>query len=188
MDNIQQNAYRYADKRCRKPRAGEVQFEPDKIQHYSIIIRLCTLLIRKKCDCKVSSSIIKRLAKKTDVKDPFNLSIDEVKELRKIARKEYMRNKPNSRELRSRWLERLADKIALKHGEEKAKVLRRIRQREDLRDAHRKIKWARGKCSRSGTDRVTVSDSTGRVREITEKEEIESILMATNKTKFTQAN
>ena len=99
LDNIQQNAYRYADKRCRKIRAGEIQYEPDKIQHYGIIIRLCTLIIRKKCDCKVSSRIITRLAKKVDIKDPFNLSIEEAKELRKIARKEYMRNKPNSREL-----------------------------------------------------------------------------------------
>ena len=33
LDNIQQNAYRYADKRCRKIRAGEIQYEPDKIQH-----------------------------------------------------------------------------------------------------------------------------------------------------------
>jgi len=74
-----------------------------------------------------------------------------------------MRNKPKSRELRSRWLDRLADKISLKHGEEKAKVLRRIRKRKDLRDAHRKIKWARGKGSSSDTDRVTVSNPTGRV-------------------------
>ena len=76
----------------------------------------------------------------------------------------------------------------MKFGEEKAKVLRRIRQREDLRDAHRKIKWARGKGTSSGTDRVTVSDHRGRVQEITEKEEIERILMATNKAKFSQAN
>ena len=64
LDNIQQNAYRFADKGCRKLKAGEVQYEPNKIQHYGIIIRMCTLLIRKKCDCKVSSRIISRLAKK----------------------------------------------------------------------------------------------------------------------------
>lgn len=123
-----------------------------------------------------------------DIKDPFSLSIDEAQKLRKNARKEYMRNKPTSRELRSRWLERLADSIADKHWEEKAKLLRRIRQREDLRDAHRKIKWARGKGNSSGTDRVTITNADGREQEITDKEEIESILMATNKTKFIQAN
>ena len=70
----------------------------------------------------------------------------------------------------------------------KAKILRRIRQHEDLRDIHRKIKWARGKGNSSGTDRVTITDRDGRVQEITEKEEIEHILMATNKAKFSQAN
>lgn len=116
------------------------------------------------------------------------MEIYEAKEFRTVARKEYMKNKPNSRELRSRWLERLADTISKKYGEDKAKILRRIRQREDLRDAHRKIKWARGKGVSSGTDWVTVLDENGRSREITEKEDIERILMATHKSKFAQAN
>ena len=188
LDNIQQNAYVYAEKRCRKLKAGEVCYEPKKIQHYGILIRLSTLIIRKQCECKVSTRLIERLAKKTNTKDPFSMSVDEAKELRKVARKEYMRNKPNSRELRSRWLGRLADSISKKYGEDKAKILRRIRQREDLRDAHRKIKWARNKGVSTGTDRVTITDDDGQTREITEKEDIERILMGTNKSKFTQAN
>ena len=47
LDNIQVNVYRFAEKRCRKLKAGEVQYEPEKIQHFGIIVRLCTLLIRK---------------------------------------------------------------------------------------------------------------------------------------------
>lgn len=180
LDNIQVNAYRFAEKRCRKLKAGEIQFEPEKIQHYGIIIRLCTLLIRRKCNCKVSLSILRRLAKKEKIKDPLQYSVDEAKTMRKHARQEYMKAKPNSRELRSRWLEKLADSIAAKFGEAKVKILSRLRQREDLRDAHRKVKWARGKGASTGTDRVTITDQHGRTQEM--------ILMNTNKNKFTQAN
>ena len=140
LDKIQQNAFLYADKRCRKLRVGEVAYEPEKIQRFGLVIRLYTLIIRKKCNCNVSASLIRRLAKKSNTLNAFDMTIDDAKLARILARSEYSKLKPNSRELRNKWLEKLADDIAKRFGEDKANVLRQLRQREELRDSHKRIK------------------------------------------------
>ena len=53
-DRIQCNAFKYADKRCRKLRAGEVCYSREEIQRYGMIIRLCTYLIRKNTSVKLA--------------------------------------------------------------------------------------------------------------------------------------
>lgn len=180
-DNIQLNAFKYADKRCRKLKMGEVRFAGDEIQKYGAIIRLCTYLIRNKCNCKVSVSVIRKVAKKAKISDPFSLSIDDAKTLRSEARSTYRRLKPNSREIRDKWMDRMTIKLGIEEGNERALYIRRQRQQEHLRDSHRKIKVARGEAFRAGTDRVTVSSPEGHTVEITEKSEMEKILMETNK-------
>ena len=187
-DNILVNAFKYADKRCRNLRMGEVCYEPEKIQRYGTMIRLCTYLIRKKCNRKVSSSKIRKLAKKLDVSKPFEISVDDAVALRAEARKEYMKHKPNSRTLRNKWMEKKAVELGLEDGEDKAKFIRRQRLREELKDSHKRIKTARGAGFRAGTDRVTIKNNEGNLIEVIERADMEKILMETNKIKFTQAN
>lgn len=160
-DNILINAFKFADKRCWKLRMGEVCFEPEKIQNYGTMIRLCTYLIRKKCNRKVNSSKIRTLAKKLDISKPFEISVDDTVALRAEARKEFMKLKPNSRSLRNKWMEKKAVELGMEDGEDKAKFIRRQRLREELKDSHQRIKMARGTGFRAGTDRVHVEDDTG---------------------------
>lgn len=187
-DNIQCNAFRYADKRCRKLKAGEVCYEPDKIQRHGLIVRLYTYLICKKNNCKVSSSLIKRVAKKAIIDNPFDITVDDAIALRNESRKEYYRLKPNSRTIRNQWMDRKANEKDLEEGEERANFIRQKRQRENLRDSHKRIKYARGGDFRAGTDRVTVVDENGDLTEIFDKAAMENILMQCNKEKFTEAN
>jgi len=60
---------------------------------------------------------------------------------------------------------------------------------EERRDAHRKIKFARKKLTSEGTKKLIVPERNGQGHiEVTEKEEIKTLLMNTNKEKFQQAN
>ena len=85
-------------------------------------------------------------------------------------------------------MDREASRLGIEEGEDQAQFFRQRRQRENLRDSHKRIRFARGDGFRSGTDRLTVSDPDGETREIVDKDEMEQILMATNREKFTHAN
>lgn len=65
------------------------------------MIQLCTYLIRKKCNRKVSTSKIHTLAKKFDIARPFEMTLDDATTLRSEARKECIKLKPHSRSLRN---------------------------------------------------------------------------------------
>ena len=85
---------------------------------------LWDLVFKKLCGCKVSSSLIRRMAKKYCIDCPLSLSKNCVKERRDDAWKKYAKLKPSARKLRDEWLDRLADIIASTEGEEKARVIR----------------------------------------------------------------
>ena len=189
MDRIQMQAFNYANKRCRKLRQGEVQYVPEIIQVEGRKISLWTLVVRRKAGKHVSTKVIRKLAKKCNINNPMKCTIDEAKNHRREAWKCYKKLKPNSRELRDKWLERLADRISETEGDEKAKFIVRLRRREELKAAHKKIKWARKKGGSEGTKQLTVIDpDSGQGTTITEKDEIERVLMDFNKKKFQGAN
>ena len=71
---------------------------------------------------------------------------------------------------------------------EAERIIKSIRKIEEIRDTHRKIKYARGKINASGTAKLIIPNTDGPgSEEITDKEQIEDILMRTNKSKFQQA-
>ena len=69
------------------------------------------------------------------------------------------------------------------NDDERAKIVRIIRKREELRDAHRKIKFARQKFNTGGTMKLEIVNTNGEKEEITEKTQMEEILMQTYKQK-----
>ena len=79
LDRMYTHAFKYADKRCRKLKAGEVAYALEEIQAEGRKILLYTLCIRKRCNCKVSNKLIKRIAKSLDIVVPNNKDISELK-------------------------------------------------------------------------------------------------------------
>ena len=78
----------------------------------------------------------------------------------------------------------MAQEKLITEGEASALLVNQRRQREERRRAHKKIKWARTTTFTGGTMKLTVVDEmSGRNREITDKDEIESVLMKVNKEK-----
>ena len=81
-------------------------FTPEAAQLEGRKAHLCTLIIRRKVGCKVSSKTIHRLGKKCGITQPFKMNIEEAKVLRAAVWKEYNQLKPNSRTIRDKWMEK----------------------------------------------------------------------------------
>ena len=188
LDRLYTQAFQFANKRCNKVKTGEVAYAPQEIQCEGRKIHLWTLCIRRKKGCHVSNTLIKRLAKAVDIEDPMKVTLEEMEGKRKEAWKVYRAVKPNSREIRDRWLEKKANQLALEEGEDAARYLWRLRKKEETADAHKRIKKARNKTASEGTKKLVIpnEDGGGKI-EVFDKEEIEQILMKTNKEKFQQA-
>ena len=69
IDRIILSAFRYAEKRCRKLKCGKVEYSPE-LNALGREGHLWDLVFKKLCGCKVSSSLIRRLAKKCHVECP----------------------------------------------------------------------------------------------------------------------
>jgi len=189
LDRLQVDAFRYANKRCRRLRFGAAPYAPEAAQYEGEKANLFTLIIRRKLGCHVSSNTIRKISQKCGVNDPFSLGIEEAKRLRALAWKEYKRLKPNSRSIRDKCMEQKFDDSNVENDEQKAELLQKMRRREELRDAHSKIKRARKKFHSAGTQQLTIPADDGQsIIHINDKEEMESLLMKFNKEKYQGAN
>lgn len=189
LDKLQVDAFAYANKRCRKLRMGETHYSPKEIQIEGRRAHLCTLILRKRAGCLVSSKTINRIGKVCGIREPMKMTNSEAKTLRAESWKKYNDLKPNSRVIRDEWMARKIDDEQIEGEDEKVKLLQQMRNREELRDAHKKIKFARDKIHSAGTQQLTIdSEIDGTTRHIIDKEEIELELMRFNKAKYQGAN
>ena len=184
IDRIQVSAFQYANKRCRKLRCGDVP-SSDTLNHFGCHIKLWTNVIRKKLGCKVSSKYIRRIANECGIDDPMSVSIELAREWRAQAWRDYDNAKEDAPALRDAYIDRMYEKISEEEGMKKADVVLQKKQREDTRNAHRKIKFARNKLNSGGTMKLEISDTNKKgTIEVTDKVEMEKILMDTNEKKF----
>ena len=102
---------------------------------------------------------------------------------------EYREAKRNSPELRSEFLDLLIQQAEDQGETKKVKELREIKEREQLRDAHKRIKVAQGK--QRGGDGVRFIhkiEGDGAVRTIKDKHKMEQEIMRANAAKLMSAN
>ena len=71
-----------------------------------------------------------------------------------------------------------------KEGEDKANVILKNKQNEEVRNSHRQIKYARKKVSGGGTTKLHIPDENGDIIEINDKVSIEIALMKYNEINF----
>ena len=190
IDRIKQSAFDFSNKRCRKFRMGQVAYAPEDVQKYGRRIRLWDLVIQKKLGCHVNYSRIRRLAKKCKISHPMQFTVKEAKEFRKSARSKYYKVRPFSGELRKAWLKKMAEKKEAEEGIDAAKYLHNLLNREDIRDSHTRIQVARKKFGAGGTQKLIMPsmDDPNELIEVTDKSELEDILMETNYKKFSAAH
>ena len=168
-----------AEKQCRRIKTGMVPYSPENVQKYCKLYHLWNLVTRKMLNWRVSTRLIRRQAKAYGVQFPIRLNIEDVKDQRNEALKDYIKAKPSAKEKRAQFIENLAETYE-KRGEDKAAAqVRSLTKQEDRREAQREVKNALNPKSNAKILHVEVADTKeeGGVRYIYEKTEMESEVM-----------
>ena len=133
----------------------------------------------------MSSRMINKIANECGVERPMQVSIELAREWRAQAWRDYSNTKDDAFAVRDGYMERMYQKIADEEGLEKAEVVLQKKKQEETRYAHKRIKYARNKMNSGGTMKLEVlaPDRKSKI-EITDKEQIENVLMQTNEEKF----
>ena len=108
-----------AEKCCRKVRVGNVPFSPI-VDTAAKIIYLWTLILSKMRGAKVSTSLIRRLAKKCEITVDMSLTYEDVRQLRNKAIKRYKQLKPNAKKYREQFISDLAEVMEEVYGTKRA--------------------------------------------------------------------
>ena len=109
LDRSITNSIIFAEKRCRKLRAGQVPYSPE-INEAGNTINVWNNIIRKKKGCNISSTYIKRISKKAGISININqLSLAECEQERKLASKHYRYLKKSAKQSREQFLTDLAE-------------------------------------------------------------------------------
>jgi hypothetical protein len=145
IDALRCDAVSRAEQRCRKLRMGQVAFSPE-INAARLTITAWALLLKRAKGNTVSSRLLHRSLKKARIDISMkHRGIDFLEEHLKLAYKHYYSIKGSHRNLRSTYLENLADAIAQEGNTTQESVLKRLRKAERQWYEARKIRYLRGK-------------------------------------------
>ena len=177
-----------AEKRCRKVRAGNVPFSPI-VDTAAKSINIWSLVLSKMRGCKVSSSLIKRLAKKCDIVIGPALTYEEVRKLRNNAIKRYKILKPTAIQHPERFISDLADVTEEVYGTKRGTAVRSLSVQEEERTISRQI---RSKLKDNGGSisklQIPNPDVPGKYTWTEDKNVIEESIIAANRKKFKLAD
>ena len=166
LDRSITNSIRFAEKKCRKLRAGQVPYSPE-IHEAGCIINVWNNIIRKKKGCNISTSYIRRISKKVNISINVNdISLEECENERKIAAKKYRKLKRNAAQNREQFLQKLAEDHAKKGNTTASSVISKMTRMEELRASYRRIKMVT-KPYFGATEKVLISSDSSNEEEIT---------------------
>ena len=144
---------------------------------------------KQKRGCKVSSSLIRRLAKKCDIIIDPTLSYEEIRILRNNAIKRYKILKPTAIKHREQFISDLADAIEEVYGTKRAAAVRSLTVQEEDRTINRQIK---SKLNKQGGCisklQIPDRDHPGEHVWTEDKNMIETSIIEANKKKFKPAD
>ena len=130
-------AIQHGKSKCRKFCMGDIPFSKS-FEKLRDTRRLWLLTLKRKIGQKISSTTIRRLAKKLRVNSPLSFSLQAVKENFKQAEKEYRSlNRQTAQSQRNAFNEQLAAANAINMNTSKEKILKRIIYDEQVREQTR---------------------------------------------------
>lgn len=137
---------------------------------------------------RVSSRLLSRTLKKANFPADFRSLEEEILQERlKDEYKHYYQIKGEATQLRATALANLAEALAAQGDTKKEKILKALREREQQRSTARKIRSLQGKLRMGSITMVTITDSNGEKVDITDQQEIERVILDSNKQKFSQS-
>ena len=186
IDTIRTNGILWADKHCRRLKMGNVPWSPDIQQCMDRIKYYNACRLKLEYGRNVNSRTLDTLFRKTTLSDKA-LTVEDTKIGLKNTFNQYNLLKSKATQLRSSFLEDLADAIATKGNGHKEKILQQLQLHEEQRAVARKIKSILGQ-QRSGVSAVEYLNDQGGWEVTVEKQKIEEECMQENIRRFTQAN
>jgi hypothetical protein len=186
LDFTRLQGIKLADKKCRHIKMGQVPFSPQLVTVWKKL-NAWQLLLKKFKGFRVNSRYLWRTLKAAGITDISLLTVQEVEENIAESRIQYRRLKKVAPNLRSTWLEEIANARAVQGKTEIAQELRNLITREQQRQAARAIKSCMKAVSRKGLSSIEVQDQHGEWKEITDQESIEKELLKELQTRFNQA-
>jgi hypothetical protein len=153
---------RYADKKCRKLNMGGVPFSAEYAE-ITNEMELWRAVVTKKQQCRFSMSKLRRLAKKANITNPLDYTLDEAKgKLHEVTAK-YWTFKNSGKEVRETFLEGKALAVAAENNQDKLVVIKQLIRREKQRESARRIKYTLGQLRGGGITRVEVESQNGTI-------------------------
>ena len=188
-DRFQHEGEIYAERKCRHLKMGEIPYVPEQVQIHGITVRFWTSVLLWKKGGRTSYRKIRNTAKFLGIDKPLMTSIPSIEKKRAEAWKKYRESVRDAPFTRPEWLKQKKNKLVEKGLLKQAKEVENLICQEESRSSHRNIKFAREKMNKQGTHKLTVPDGEdpSQLIEVTEKEDIEEILMQTNEKKFRSA-
>ena len=140
----------------------------------------------KKAKRKVSTRLISRLAKKLELSDYMNLTIEAIKKLRATAWKNYRSVKPSAKERRQRFLDKRIEEKEKEGDVRTANHIRNLNKDEARRECQREFKQVMKPTRISKIMHIEVKseENVDEIRNISDREEMEQIMMKNFKEKF----
>lgn len=174
----------YAEKRCRKIRAGGVQYS-EEVGIARLAIELWEATVTKLKGCKYSLSKIKRLQHKTKQYRTLTVGLEVAEKKVEEAKSHYYSLKKDHRKLRRTFMEQKAKDLAEEKDQCEKNVYQQLLQQEQQRDSSRKVKYVLNKFKAGAIHKVEV-ERNGQKELITDKEEMEKVCIEENDRKYNQ--
>ena len=184
LDKLREQGMLIAERNCRKLKMGGVAWSPELQKLRTIILYLKASISRMK-GTKVSARNLLKWSKKLKF-SVEGKSVEEINQLLNTAFKKYKTIKKNHIKMRSDYLESLAESMEKDGKGKRAKILRGLIELEKKRAAFRRLKRIMKGDNNTSTTSVLVSAPDGSIREVINKEEMESAIINENRKKYHQ--
>ena len=139
IDNSITNSIIYAEKKCRKFKAGNVPYTPE-LSNAGKTINVWSNVIKKKKGHNISSTYIKRIGKQVEIYCPMDLSLNDCEHERKLAINKYYKLKKRATTDRIQFIKDLATQQAALGNESVSNAILRLNKNEELRASYKRIK------------------------------------------------
>ena len=172
------------EKKIRKLKSGGIPWSP-RLQKYRDRIELWRMVNKKRKNRTTSTTMIRRLMKKTGCMNALNLSIEHIESELNLAFKEYKEMKKHAEMWRADYLEELAQSIANEKGTKASSEYKIIKRIQKQKRQSKTIKRIRGKFQELSVSCIEVQTHNG-TAEITGQKQIEKAFVKENIKKFSQ--
>jgi Endonuclease/Exonuclease/phosphatase family. len=186
LDDAISDAMASAERKCRKLKTGIVKWSPlyqqacDKVTYW-------TLLYKEALGDRVNNRKIISLRKKLHLPFEPTQSFETIQQKLALAKKTRKQCKKYAPELQMEYRHRLALAKESEDNIPAATHIRNLTMQENTRTLFRRIRYLERKITMLSTSRLVISDHQGKLREITNRHQLEHQIMKANEKKFHQA-